>query len=136
MQHIAVSLTQEQVRRREKHVTRRHNWHRLRPGTLLQPIEKGQGLKKGERVQPVGGPVRVVKVRRERLSALLEEPYGSREAALEGFPEMAGRAFLEFWCREMKAKPSNVVTRIEWVYTELPPFGRNPGEELTTARLF
>lgn len=124
MQHISVMLTKQQVLDRTKFVSRRLNWHRLKASTLLQPIEKGQGLKKGEHPVAVGRPVLVVKVRRERLDKMLDEPYGRSEAKLEGFPEMSGRQFVSMFCEHMKCKPTTVITRIEWRYTDLPEFGQ------------
>lgn len=62
---MSFALTSTQINDRTKTVTRRLGWSRLRPGTLLQPVVKAQGLKKGEKVQKVGGPIRVVSVRRE-----------------------------------------------------------------------
>lgn len=136
MQHISVMLTARQVVDRSKFVSRRLGWHRLRPGTLLQPIEKGQGLKKGEKVRAVGQPVLVARVRRERLDRMLDEPYGRQEAKLEGFPEMTGRQFVEMFCEHMKCKPATVVTRIEWRYTDLPEFGQLDTLEFRQVSLF
>ena len=44
MRNISFSMTTEQVRRREKTVTRRLGWSDLKPGTILQAVEKAQGL--------------------------------------------------------------------------------------------
>ena len=46
-------MTTEAVRRREKTVTLRLGWWKLQPGTILQAVEKAQGLKKGEHVKPI-----------------------------------------------------------------------------------
>lgn len=51
MRNISFALTTEQIRNQTKTVTRRVGWANLKPGTLLQPIEKGQGLKKGDRAR-------------------------------------------------------------------------------------
>jgi hypothetical protein len=64
---ISFSLTTDQIRNRTKTVTRRLGWARLKPGTLLQPIVKGQGIPKGGKVETIGGPIRVVRVDREPL---------------------------------------------------------------------
>ena len=53
MRNISFSMTTEAVRRREKTVTRRLGWWNLKPGTVLQAVEKAQGLKKGEHVKPI-----------------------------------------------------------------------------------
>ena len=47
---MSFALTTEQVRNRTKTVTRRLGWATAKAGDIVQPIVKGQGLKKGERV--------------------------------------------------------------------------------------
>ena len=66
MRNMSFSMTTEAVRRREKTVTRRLGWWNLQPGTILQAVEKAQGLKKGEHVKPIC-LIRVVSVTRECL---------------------------------------------------------------------
>jgi hypothetical protein len=120
MRHISVALTTRQIRARTKTVTRRLGWTHLQPGTLLQPVKKSRGLKKGERVEKIGRPIRVVRVSRERVSALLaNEPYGSLEVSREGFGgELTPRMFVEFFCRTHRCRPSTYVTRIEFQHLE------------------
>lgn len=67
MRNMSFALTAEQIRNRTKTVTRRLRWFRLKPGALLQPVLKSQGLKKGEHVEKICGHIRVVGVRREPL---------------------------------------------------------------------
>lgn len=126
MKLISVFYTERQVLEQAKLVTRRLGWATVRVGELLQPIRKGQGLKKGERVVYVGDPVRVVDVRRERLSSITAD-----DVRLEGFPELAPAAFVEMFCRHMGCLPGTVVTRIEWAYTK--PRRRKWGKRLTVA---
>lgn len=123
MRLISVAHTADQVLDRSKDVTRRLGWLKLRPGTILQPVRQAQGLKKGQKVEPIGGPVVVRSVRRERLNKLLGRAYGDDEARREGFPQMSGRRFLEHYCETFGVTGSTVVTRIVWEYLELPPFG-------------
>lgn len=114
MRHISFALTTEQIRKRTKTVTRRIGWKNLKPGTLLQPIVKGQGLKKGEKVQKIGGPIRVVSAVREPLDAML---YDSRdETASEGFPDMLPSQFVEWFAKSHGCHVTAFVTRIEFVY--------------------
>jgi hypothetical protein len=47
MRLISFALTTGQIRNRTTTVTRRLWWKNLKPGTLLQPVEKAPGLKKG-----------------------------------------------------------------------------------------
>jgi hypothetical protein len=108
--------TTRQILARTKDVTRRLGWKKLKAGVVLQAIEKGQGLKKGEHPRHLRR-IRVKSVRRERLSRMMNEPrYGKRECVREGFPELTGRAFVEQFCRNMKCKPDVYVTRIEFGY--------------------
>lgn len=115
MRLMSFALTTEQVRRREKTVTRRLGWKTLKPGTLVQPIEKGQGLKKGEHPTTIGGPIRVVKVEREALGCILGRPDDVRR---EGFPSMTGVEFVNMFCDHNGCEPDDVVTRIEFEYVD------------------
>lgn len=83
---MSCSLTVDAVRARTKTVTRRHvgTWQTLKPGDRLTLIEKGMGLKKGER-QVVLAEVEVVDVRVERLGLITHE-----EIAKEGFADHTG----------------------------------------------
>lgn len=119
MRNMSFALTAEQVRRREKTVTRRLGWGQLKPGTLLQPVVKGQGLKKGEKVERIGGPIRVLRVNIELLCDLVErydQPY--EETAAEGFPDMSGREFIEMFCEHNGCDDMTGVTRIEFEYVQ------------------
>jgi len=116
---MSFALTTAQIQARTKTVTRRLGWATLKPGTLLQPVVKGQGLKKGETVQRIGGPIRVVSVSRERLNRLYHDAYGPVETVREGFPGMTGQAFVAMFCTHNRtAHPMDYVTRIEFVYEE------------------
>ena len=63
---MSFALTTEQIFNRTKTVTRRVGWTFLKPGDLLCAVRKGQGLKKGEKVERLA-TLRVVSVRRESL---------------------------------------------------------------------
>lgn len=115
MRNMSFSMTTEAVRRREKTVTRRLGWWDLKPEDLLQGIEKGQGLEKGEHVKRLG-VVRVVSVRHESLNRICEE--GSFGTALEGFPEMNPYDFVKMFCRANHCAPDVIVARIEFEYVD------------------
>ena len=118
MRNISFSKTIEQVRDRQKTVTRRTGWRWLKEGTLLRPVEKAMGLKKGERIQPIfddGTCIRVVDVGIECLSAIQHQ---HDEPAREGFPDMSTIEFIEFFKREMGARLDTVLTVIEFEYVE------------------
>lgn len=117
MTNISVALTEAQVLAREKDVTRRVGWHKLKPGTLLQPVRKGQGLKKGEKATKVGGPIRVVSVRREPLRRLLDDQaYGLAEVVREGFPGLTPLQFVAFFLTSHDCTIDEPITRIEFEY--------------------
>jgi hypothetical protein len=123
MRNISFALTTEQVRNRTKTVTRRTGWKDLQPGTLLQPVVKGMGLKKGERVERIGRPIRIVSVRREPLFIEGHDRgdarYGRMEAAREGFPtHVSYGEFVDFFLAHNGGARSQVVTRIEFEYIE------------------
>lgn len=103
----------------------------LKPGTLLQPVVKAQGLKKGEHIKKIGAPIRVVSVEREPLGKLLHVyKHGQAEVCCEGFPEMSPGEFVVFFARSHGLAPRRgvfsdkiarainrtVVTRIEFTY--------------------
>ena len=133
MRNISFALTTDQIRDRSKTVTRRIGWKTLKPGTLLQPVVKGQGLKKGEKVEKIGGPIRVLNVRREQLR-LVGIRYDVLETLREGFPNMTAGEFIAMFCRSHRVKvrscgsctagftrpcePTDVVTRIQFEYVE------------------
>lgn len=114
---MAFSLTTEQVRLGQKTVTRRTGWADLEPGELFCAIEKGMGLKKGAKVRRLA-VLRCVSNRPEGLWHMIERPeYGRAEARREGFPEMDGAAFIEFFCRTHRGcTSSSKPNRIEFEY--------------------
>ena len=119
MRLMSFALTTEQVRRRQKTVTRRLGWRFLKPGTLLQPVVKCQGIPKGGTVEKIGGPVRVKRVTRERLSALLaDDEWACSEVVDEGFGHLSPPEFVTMFCEHNGCKPGTYVTRIEFEYVE------------------
>jgi hypothetical protein len=118
MRNISFALTTDQIRAGTKTVTRRMGWRNLTPGTLLQPVKKGMGLKPGEKIERLRGPVRVYSVRFEPLSRMTEFPiYGHLECVNEGFPDFSPQRFVEMFCESHKGcTPDSVVTRIEFEY--------------------
>ena len=113
MRNISFSMTTEQVRRHEKTVTRRLGWWNLKPGTVLQAVEKAQGLRKGEHVKPIC-LIRVVSVKVERLWRI--EDWGSDETIREGFPDLSPREFMDMFESANHCYDSTWVHRIEFEY--------------------
>lgn len=118
MRLMSFALTGPQVLFQTKTVTRRMGWRRLAPGTLLQPVEQAQGLRKGARVRRIGGPIRVLRVTREQLSCMNTRAYGGRELVCEGFPGMTGRQFVDLFCEANGCDRNAEITRIEFEYVE------------------
>lgn len=112
MKLMSFALTTEQVRRREKNVTRRLGWKDAKPGQIVQPIVKGQGLKKGEKVERIGGPIRFTAVTREGL----REGLSQSDVLREGFPNMTPAAFAAMFCKHNRCTESTIVTRIAFEY--------------------
>jgi len=111
MRNMSFSLTTEQVRNRTKTVTRRLGWATAKAGDVVQPVVKGMGLKRGERVEKIGGPIRFLSVSRERLDCIK-----AYDVLSEGFPEMAPHEFVEMFCEHNGCEASQIVTRIEFDY--------------------
>lgn len=111
MRHMSFALTMPQVRAQTKTVTRRLGWWFLKHGDLLQPVEKSQGLRKGERVRKIGGPIRVVHVQRQRLSDITLD-----DVEREGFSFMVPTEFIQMFCEHNGCHPRDYVNRIEFTY--------------------
>ena len=112
--NMSFSKTIAQVQAQTKDVTRRQGWLKLKPGDILNAVEKGMGLKKGEKVN-VLTQIRVVSVIREPIQDITKHP---GDCEREGFPEMTPYEFVTFYCGFNKCHPEDVCTRIEFEYIE------------------
>lgn len=110
MRNMAFSLTKRQLLNGTKDVTRRLGWKFLKPGDLVQAVEKSMGLKRGEKVQKLC-VIEVVKVNRE---CLYDANLRHNEMVREGFPELTPEEFIEMFCRHMRCKRYTIITRIEF----------------------
>lgn len=115
---MSFSLTTPQMLARTKTVTRRLGWATLKPGTLIQAVEKSQGLGKGGKVRRLG-VIRITDVRQEPLGDLVGTSYGDAEAVREGFPDHSGEQFVEMF-RDVHGGlcVDAVVTRIEFEHVD------------------
>lgn len=111
MRNMSFALTTEQVRQQTKTVTRRVGWRFAKPGDIVQPVVKGQGLKKGEHVEKVGGPIRFVYVHRTILGTITPQ-----DVHREGFPWMTAREFVVMFKKHNGGLKGQMVTRIEFEY--------------------
>ena len=121
--NISFSITTEQMRSRTKTVTRRLGWKNLKPGEIVNAVEKSMGLKPGEKIKRIC-QIRIVDVRREQLADMLDcdDDYGFQETELEGYPDGTDKhwpsVFVEMFCRAMKCKPETEVNRIEFEFVD------------------
>lgn len=119
MRNMSFALTSVQVLDQSKDVTRRLNWLHLRAGEIIQPVRKAMGLRRGEKIDKLGPPVRVLAVDREPLRAIAVDrgDLGWTETRREGFQGMHPDAFVLFFCDTHKGcRPDTVITRIEFSY--------------------
>lgn len=121
MRNISFMLTTDQIKARTKTVTRRTGWAKLVPGQLLRGVEKGMGLKPGEKVKELA-VIRIVSVRPEPLDAMTNDlDYGFAECEREGFGNHLTlrwpTQFVEFFCNSHRGcTPQTVVNRVEFEY--------------------
>lgn len=119
MRNMSFALTTEQVMNQSKTVTRRFGWWNLKPWDLVQPVKKSMGLKKGEQIEKLGPPLRVLNTRVEPLAAIRNQP---EDVAKEGFPNWTVDQFLDMLNRHYgRLDPNKLTNRIEFEYTEGTP---------------
>lgn len=108
---MSVALTTDQVRAREKTVTRRAGWEVLKPGDLVTLCPKVRGRRPGEPLERIV-TVEVVSIRRERLDSITPE-----DVIAEGFPGMTPIEFVEFFVQSHRGvTAASEVTRVQWRY--------------------
>lgn len=108
--NISFAMTTDQVLARSKTVTRRFGWWKLKPGDILNGVEKSMGLKRGEKIKRLC-QIRVVSVRREPLNQIAAE-----DCALEGFPKMHPDEFIQMLVDHYGCDPTAECNRIEFEY--------------------
>lgn len=115
-------LTTEQFKSRTKTVTRRLGWWFLKPGDIVCGVEKGQGLKKGEKVKRLG-LIRIKSTRPEPLNDITRE-----DVIREGFSGLTRMEFIVMFCQHNKCRMNTLVNRIEFEYLDR---GEGGGRENT-----
>jgi len=114
--NMSFALTTKQAREKTKTVTRRLGWRFLKPGDIVQQVEKGIGLKKGEKIKPIH-LIRILSTREEPIEALFcNVGYGLIECQMEGFPDKGPEWFVDMFCKHNKCDKSILVNRIEYEY--------------------
>lgn len=119
MRNMSFMLTTEQMYDRIKDVTRRVGWWFLKPGDVVMAVEKGMGLKKGDKIKRIY-PIFIVSVLPEPLNRLITDlDYGWAEVKREGFQNLTPRQFVDMFCLSHKCKPDKVINRIEFSETKV-----------------
>jgi len=108
--NMSFMLTTDQVRNKTKTVTRRIGWSFLKPSDIVNAVEKGMGLKKGEKVKRIC-QIRIKSIYSEVLFRITKE-----ECIKEGFPEMSPDDFINMFCHHNKVGAMCSVNRIEFEY--------------------
>jgi len=111
MRNMSFAMTTGAILERRKTVTRRFGWWFLKPGDLVQPVDRCMGLKHGEHPVRLGGPIRIVSTRSEWLSCITQE-----DCIKEGFPLLSPREFIEMLGRHYGCDSKKTCNRIEFEY--------------------
>ncbi len=109
--NMSFAMTTEQIANQTKTVTRRFGWWFLKPGDIVQPVEKAMGLRKGEAIKKIGSPIRIVSVRKEHLFEI-----DDTDCAMEGFPHYTPEEFVHMLCSQYGCARDQTVNRIEFEY--------------------
>ncbi len=108
MKNMSFSITTAQMYQGTKDVTRRMGWNSLKTGDQIMAVEKGMGLKKGEKIKRIY-PIRIVSVTREPTNAI-----SRADVVREGFPDWTPAQFVEMFCKHNKCQPDTIINRIEF----------------------
>lgn len=107
---MSFSITTEQVRNKTKTVTRRLGWWFLKPGDIVNTVEKAMGLKKGEKIKRIN-QIRIISTKGETLW-VIDPP----DVIKEGFPGWTTNQFIDMFCTHNKCTKWTIVNRIEFEY--------------------
>lgn len=113
MKRMSFALTTEQIQNQTKTVTRRNGWNNLKVGDLIQPVVKCMGLKKGEKQQLIGCPIRITSISVQKLYQISFE-----DVRREGFPQLSQEGFINMYCKANGCDRKQRVNRIEFEYTK------------------
>lgn len=108
--NMSFAMTTEQYSNRTKTQTRRFGWWFLKPGEVLNGVEKAMGLKKGEKIVRLGQH-RVVRTRSEPLNAISQA-----DVIAEGFPNWTPEEFVDFLVSKSGKPRDEPVNVIEFEY--------------------
>ena len=110
MRNMSFFLTTEQIKNKTKDITRRFGWWFLKPGDRVCAVQKGQGLKKGEKIKRIC-VIEIVSLRSEPIDDMTQA-----DCIREGFPEMTPIDFVGMITKHYGVSPKKIVNRIEFKY--------------------
>lgn len=108
--NMSFAMTTDQFKNRTKDVTRRFGWWFLKPGDEVLGVEKAMGLKKGEKVKPLG-MIRIISTRPVPLNAITPD-----DVVREGFPGWTPEQFVKMLVSHYRVKEDQIINRIEFEY--------------------
>ena len=115
MRNMSFILTKQQIIDETKTVTRRCGWWFLERLELVCAVEKGMGLKKGEKIKRLKT---IVILSTFPQSLKLITP---KEVEREGFPGKSPEWFIDMFCSShKKCFPETIVNRIHFKYYKEP----------------
>ena len=110
--NMSFAMTTDQIRNRTKTVTRRFGWWFLKPGDIVNAVEKSMGLKKGENIKRIC-QIRIISTRSEPLNSIDQE-----DVYDEGFPDLYPIQFVEMLTSHYGCKPDAICNRIRFEYVD------------------
>ena len=108
MRNMSFSLTTKQYKDGLKTVTRRLGWWNLKIGEQIRGVEKAMGLKKGEKIKPIGIS-EIISTRPEPLCAITDA-----DCILEGFPHFKAEDFIQMMVKKYRIPRDKILNRIEF----------------------
>ena len=122
MRRMSFALTEPQLVKGLKDVTRRLGWTNAAPGQRILAVRKCMGLKKCEKQVPLA-VIEVVSAKREPLKAIKRA-----DVRREGFGDWTTRMFVDFFCKHNKCTPETEVTRVAFRLVHVFPYDfHSPG---------
>lgn len=91
--NMSFMLTTQQMYEKTKTHTIRDGWWNLKPGEVINAVEKCQGLKKGEKIVRIC-QIRIVDTKRSSLLYVTSDL-----CVMEGFPELTPVEFADMFIR-------------------------------------
>ena len=84
----------------------------MKPGDRVRAVEKAQGIKRGEKMVPLG-VIEIVSNTKVVLNTI-----DRAECVREGFSNLAPHEFVSMFCKCMKVEPDKIVNRIEFRHVD------------------